>query len=47
MDFEVFTRDQGTLTSQYIATLDNYNVDPDHIDYSTSEKPENINHITL
>ena len=47
MDFEVFTRDQGTLTGQYIATLDNYNVDPDHIDYSTSEKPENINHITL
>ena len=39
MDFEVFTRDHGTLTGQYIATLDNYNVDPDHIDYSTSEKP--------
>ena len=38
MDFEVFTRDHGTLTGQYIATLDNYNVDPDHIDYSTSEK---------
>ena len=29
MDFEVFTRDHGTLTGQYIATLDNYNVDPD------------------
>jgi hypothetical protein len=39
MDFEVFTRDHGTLTGQYIATLDNYNVDPDHVDFSTSEKP--------
>ena len=39
MDIEVFTRDHGTLTGQYIATLDNYNVDPDHVDYSTSEKP--------
>ena len=33
MDFEVYTRDHGILTGQYIATLDNYNVDPDHIDF--------------
>ena len=39
MDFEVYTRDHGTLTGQYVATLDNYHADPDVIDYSTSEKP--------
>ena len=39
MDFEILTRDHGTLKGKYIATIDNYNVDPDIVDSSTSEKP--------
>ena len=39
MDFEILSRDHGTLKGQYVATLDNYHADPDVVDYSTSEKP--------
>ena len=39
MDFEILTRDHGTMKGQYIATIDNYHADPDIVDYSTSEKP--------
>ena len=39
MDFEILSRDHGTLKGQYVATLDNYHADPDIVDYSTSEKP--------
>ena len=40
MDWEVRTRHFGTLRGQYECTLDNYHSDPDVIDYSTSEVPE-------
>ena len=40
MDFEILTRDHGTMMGQlYLLHLDNYHVDPDVVDYSTSEKP--------
>ena len=40
MDFEAFTRDHGFQAGTYICTLDNYHRDPDTIDYSTSEQPD-------
>jgi len=40
MDFEVLTRDFGIVKGTYICTLDNYHNQPDVIDYSTSETPE-------
>ena len=40
MDFEVLTRDFGIVKGTYICTLDNYHNQPDVIDYSTSEIPE-------
>ena len=40
MDWEVRTRHFGTLRGHYECTLDNYHADPDTIDYSTSEIPE-------
>jgi hypothetical protein len=40
MDFEVYTKNHGRMRGQYIATLDNYHVHADEIDYSTSEQPE-------
>lgn len=40
MDFEVFTRSHKVLKGTYLFTLDNYHSDPDNIDYSTSEVPE-------
>ena len=39
MDYEVLSRDHGSLTGSYICTLDNYHSDIDSIDYSTSETP--------
>ena len=40
MDFEVLTRDFGIQKGYYVCTIDNYHADPDSIDYSTSENPE-------
>ena len=40
MDFEVLTRDFGIVKGTYVCTLDNYHNQPDVIDYSTSEMPE-------
>lgn len=40
MSFEVYTRDFGEIGGSYICTLDNYHSDPDVIDYSTAETPE-------
>jgi hypothetical protein len=40
MDFEVFTRSHEVLKGTYMFTLDNYHSDPDNIDYSTAEVPE-------
>jgi len=40
MDFEVLTRDFGIVKGTYICTLDNFHNQPDVIDYSTSEIPE-------
>lgn len=40
MDFEVLTRDFGIVKGTYICTLDNYHNQPDVIDYSTSETPD-------
>ena len=34
------TRHFGTLKGEYLCTLDNYHSDPDVIDYSTSEVPQ-------
>ena len=39
MDFEVLSRDHGTLTGSYVCTMDNYHSDINSIDYSTSETP--------
>ena len=39
MDYEVLTRDHGTMKGSYIATIDNYHADINTVDYSTSEKP--------
>jgi len=39
MDFEVLSRDHGTLTGSYVCTMDNYHSDINAIDYSTSETP--------
>ena len=40
MDFEIFTRSHQVLKGTYMFTLDNYHSDPDNIDYSTAEVPE-------
>ena len=40
MDFEVLTRDYGVQKGTYIATLDNYHIDVNTIDYSTAETPD-------
>lgn len=40
MEWEVRTRHFGTLKGSYICTLDNYHANPDVLDYSTSEIPE-------
>ena len=40
MDFQILSRDNGTLTGSYIYTIDNYHADANGIDYSTSETPE-------
>ena len=40
MDAEVFSRDHGFLKGQYLFTLDNYHANPDVIDYSVSEIPQ-------
>jgi len=40
MDFEVLTRDFGIVKGTYVCTLDNYHNQPDVIDCSTSEIPE-------
>ena len=39
MDFQVLSRDHGTLTGSYICTIDNYHADSNGIDYGTSETP--------
>ena len=39
MDYEVYTRDYGTMKGTYVCTIDNYHQDPDLVDYSTSETP--------
>jgi len=39
MDYEIYTRDHGTMKGNYVCTLDNYHQDPDVIDYATSENP--------
>ena len=39
MDFEVNTKNFGTMNATYIATLDNYHSISDEVDWSTSEKP--------
>jgi len=40
MEWEVRTRHFGTLKGEYLCTLDNYHQDPDVVDYSTSEVPQ-------
>tara|TARA_B100000575_G_scaffold257928_1_gene229225 strand:+ start:1743 stop:2390 length:648 start_codon:yes stop_codon:yes gene_type:complete len=40
MEWEVRTRHFGTLKGEYLCTLDNYHADPDVVDYSTSEVPQ-------
>ena len=39
MDFQILSRDHGTLMGSYVATLDNYHADINAVDYSTSEIP--------
>ena len=39
MDYEIYTRDFGSIGGTYICTLDNYHSDTDSIDFSTSETP--------
>tara|TARA_X000001036_G_scaffold221886_1_gene207636 strand:- start:1210 stop:1878 length:669 start_codon:yes stop_codon:yes gene_type:complete len=40
MEWEVRTRHFGSLKGEYLCTLDNYHADPDVVDYSTSEVPQ-------
>jgi len=40
MDFEVYSRNFGTLKGQYLFTLDNFHADPDTIDSNVSEIPQ-------
>ena len=40
MDLEVFTRSHQVLKGTYMFTLDNYHPDPDRVDYSTAEVPD-------
>lgn len=40
MDFEVYTKNHGRMRGTYIATLDNYHVHADEVDYSTAEQPD-------
>ena len=40
MEWEIRTRHFGTLKGEYLCTLDNYHADPDVVDYSTSEVPQ-------
>ena len=40
MDYEVYTKNHGFVKGSYIATLDNYHVHPDEVDYSTAEQPD-------
>ena len=37
MDYEILTRDHGTMKGRYICTIDNYHQDSEMIDYTTSE----------
>ena len=39
MDYEILTRDYGTMKGRYICTIDNYHQDSEMIDYTTSESP--------
>ena len=39
MDYEIFTRNHGVMKGYYIATLDNYHINSDEVDWSTSEQP--------
>ena len=40
MNYEIITKNSGTMNGTYICTLDNYHENVDAVDYSTSEKPE-------
>ena len=40
MDFEVYTKNHGFVKGSYIATLDNYHIHADEVDYSTAEQPD-------
>jgi hypothetical protein len=40
MDFEVYSRNYGTLHGEYLFTLDNFHADPDTIDSNVSEIPQ-------
>lgn len=40
MNYELITRDFGPQRGTYVCTLDNYHSDPDVIDYSVSEVPQ-------
>ena len=40
MDYEVCTKNHGRVKGSYIATLDNYHIHADEIDYSTAEQPD-------
>jgi hypothetical protein len=39
MDVEVYTRNNGLMRGYYVATLDNYHINSDEVDWSTSEQP--------
>ena len=40
MDYEVYTKSHGRVKGTYIATLDNYHIHADEVDYSTAEQPD-------
>ena len=40
MDYEVWTKNHGRVKASYIATLDNYHIHADEVDYSTAEQPD-------
>ena len=47
MDYEVWTKNHGRVKGSYIATLDNYHIHSDEVDYSTAEQPDEHKSINL
>ena len=47
MNYEIITKNSGTMNGTYICTLDNYHEHVDTVDYSTSETPDELKSFNL